>query len=163
MDPGPAICEQTGYPKKQQKTSRQKVINLIKMVSNWGPQGRPKFGQFLTFSHLFAPGAEMGRESSRAPKKVARSVQKVPKGSQKVAKSHGKDIQKASTRHPNAISRCIGNSVATSISNAIANAIPTAVGNRSPRHGGGKAEGNWIIILYFHHILLFLFKLMISR
>ena len=86
----------------------------------------------------------MGQESSRAPKKVAQGVQKVPKGSQKVAKSHEKDNQKASTRHPNAISKCIGNSIANSISNAIANAIPTAIGNRSPRHGGGKAEGNWM-------------------
>ena len=86
----------------------------------------------------------MGQESSRGPKKVARGVQKVPKGFQKVAKSHEKDIQKASTRHPNAISKCIGNSIGNSISNAIANAIATAIGNRSPRHGGGKAEGNWI-------------------
>ena len=89
----------------------------------------------------------MGQESSRGPKKVARGVQKVPKGFQKVAKSHEKDIQKASTRHPNAISKCIGNSIGNSISNAIANAIATAKGNRSPRHGGGKAEGNWIILL----------------
>ena len=86
----------------------------------------------------------MGQESSRGPKKVAQGVQKVPKGFQKVAKSHEKDIQKASTRHPNAISKCIGNSIGNSISNAIANAIATAKGNRSPRHGGGKAEGNWI-------------------
>ena len=88
----------------------------------------------------------MGQELSRGPKKVARGVQKVPKGFQKVAKSHEKDIQKSSTRHPNAISKCIGNSIGNSISNAIANAIATAKGNRSPRHGGGKAEGNWIYI-----------------
>ena len=78
-------------------------------------------------------------------KKFAQGVQKVPKCFQKVAKSYEKDIQKASTRHPNAISKCIGNSIANSISNAIAIAIATAIGNRSPRHGGGKAEGNWII------------------
>ena len=53
-------------------------------------------------------------------------------------------MKKTSTRHPNAISKCIGNSIGNSISNAIANAIATAIGNRSPRHGGGKAEGNWI-------------------
>ena len=86
----------------------------------------------------------MGQESSRGLKRLAQGVQKVPKGFQKVAKSHEKDIQKASTRHPNAISKCIGNSIGNSISNAIANAIATAIGNRSPRHGGGKAEGNWI-------------------
>ena len=74
----------------------------------------------------------MSQESSRGPKKVAQGVQKVPKGFQKVAKSHEKDIQKASTRHPNAISKCIGNSTGNSISNAIANAIATATGYRSP-------------------------------
>ena len=102
----------------------------------------------------------MGQESSRGPKMVAQDVQKVAKGFQKVAKSNEKDIQKASTRHPNAISKCIGNSIGNSISNAIANAIATAIGNRSPRHGGGKAEGNWIflyyhiIIQYYNHILI---------
>ena len=74
----------------------------------------------------------MGQESSRGPKRVAQGVQKVPKGFQKVAKRHEKDIQKASTRHPNAISKCIGNSIGNSISNAIANAIATATGYRSP-------------------------------
>ena len=74
----------------------------------------------------------MGQESSRGPKKVAQGVQKVPKGFHKVAKSHEKDIQKASTRHPNAISKCIGNSIGNSISNAIANAIANATGNRRP-------------------------------
>ena len=76
------------------------------------------------------PGAEMGQESSWAPKKVAQGVQKVPKASQKVAKSHEKDIQKASTRHPNAISKCIGNSISNSISNAIATAVPGTVAGR---------------------------------
>ena len=88
----------------------------------------------------------MGQESSRGPKKVAQGVQKVPKGFQNVTKSHEKDIRKASTRLPNAISKCLGNSIGNSISNAIANAIATAKGNRSPRHGGGEAEGNWINI-----------------
>ena len=74
----------------------------------------------------------MGQESSRGPKRVAQGVQKVPKGFQKVAKRHEKDIQKASTRHPNAISKCIGNSIGNSISNVIANAIATATGYRSP-------------------------------
>jgi hypothetical protein len=74
----------------------------------------------------------MGQESSPGLKMLAQGVQKVPKGFQKVAKSHEKDIQKASTRHPNAISKCIGNSIGNSISNAIANAIATATGYRSP-------------------------------
>ena len=89
----------------------------------------------------------MGQESSRGLKSLAQDVQKVPKGFQKVAKSHEKDIQNASTRHPNAISKCIENSIGNSISNAIANAVPTPIGNRSPRHGGGKAEGNCMIII----------------
>ena len=74
----------------------------------------------------------MGQESSRGLKRLAQGVQKVPKGFQKVAKSHEKDIHKASTRHPNAIRKCIGNSVGNSLSNAIANAIATAIGNRRP-------------------------------
>ena len=81
----------------------------------------------------------MGQESSRGPKKVAQGVQKVPKGFQKVAKSHEKDIHKASTRHPNAIRKCIGNSVGNSISNAIAFGIhlpsafpPPCLGLRLP-------------------------------
>ena len=74
----------------------------------------------------------MGQESSRGPKRVARGVQKLPKGFQKVAKRHDENIQKATTRHPNAISKCIGNSIGNSISNAIANAIATATGYRSP-------------------------------
>ena len=94
----------------------------------------------------------MGQESSRGPKKVAQGVQKVPKGFQNVAKRYEKDIPEASTRHPNAISKCVGNSIGNSISNAIANAVPTPIGNRSPRHGGGKAEGNWIIL--FEHLVL---------
>ena len=88
----------------------------------------------------------MGQESSRGPKRLAQGVQKVPKGFQKVATSHEKDIQKPSTRHANAISKCIGNSLGNSISNAVANAITTATGYRRPRHGGGKAEGKWIIL-----------------
>jgi len=103
----------------------------------------------------------MGQESVRGPKKIARGVQKMRKGFQKVATNHEKDIQKASTRHPNAISKCIGNSIGNSISNAIANAIATAIGNRSPRHGGGKAEGNWImnlIIMYCYWIAGVLFR-----
>ena len=102
---------------------------------------RPKFNLFGPFSIL---GPKWAQESSWGPKKLAKGVQKVPKGFQKVAKRQEKDTQKASTRHPNAISKCIGNSISNSISNAIANAIATAKGNRSPRHGGGKAEGNWI-------------------
>ena len=98
----------------------------------------------------------MGQESSRGPKKVAQGVQKVPKGIQKVATRHEKDSQKASTRPPNAISKCIGNSIGNPISNAIANAIATAIGNHSPRHGGGKAEGNWII---FYKCYIFIFRL----
>ena len=74
----------------------------------------------------------MGQDSSRGPKRIAQGVQKVPKGFQKVAKSHEKDIHKASTRHPNAIRKCIGNSVGNSLSNAIANAIANAIGNRRP-------------------------------
>ena len=96
----------------------------------------------------------MGRESSRGPKRVAQGVQKVPKGFQKVAERHEKEIHKATTRHPNAISKCIGNSIGNSISNAIGNAIPTAIGNRRPLHmlsgtvaGRPKASGyNNIII-----------------
>ena len=78
------------------------------------------------------PGPQMGQESFRGLKRVAQGVQKVPKGFQKVAKSREKDIQKASTRHPNAIRKCIGNSVGNSLSNAIANAIANAIGNRRP-------------------------------
>ena len=74
----------------------------------------------------------MGQESSRGPKRVAQGVNKVPKGFQKVAKSREKDIHKASTRHPNAIRKCIGNSVGHPLSNAIANAIANAIGNRRP-------------------------------
>ena len=74
----------------------------------------------------------MGQESSRGLKRLAQGVQKVPKGFQKVAKNHEKDIHKASTRHPNAIRKCIGNSAGNSLSNAIANAIANAIGNRRP-------------------------------
>ena len=122
--------------------SRQLYQKSLKLGTPGAAKVRPNCDPFRNFLH---PGPEMGQESSRGPKKVARGVQKVPKGFQKVAKSHEKDIQKASTRHPNAISKCIGNSISNSISNAIANAIATAIGNRSPRHGGGKAEGKWII------------------
>ena len=104
------------------------------MVSNWQPQGPPKFNQIVISSQLVHPGPEMGQESSRGPKKVAQGVQKVPKGFQKVATSHEKDIQKASTRHPNAISKWVGNSIGNSISNAIADAIANAIGNRRPLH-----------------------------
>ena len=74
----------------------------------------------------------MGQESSRGPIRVAQGVQKVPKGFQKVAKRHEKDIQKASTRHPNAIHKCIGNSVGNPLSNAIVKAIAITTGYRSP-------------------------------
>ena len=74
----------------------------------------------------------MGQESSRGLKRLAQGVQKVPKGFQKLATSYEKDIHKASTRHPNAIRKCIGNSIGNSLSNAIANAIATATGYRSP-------------------------------
>ena len=123
--------------------SRQLYQNGLKLKPPGAAKVRPNCDPFRNFLH---PGPEMGQESSRGPKGVAQDVQKVPKGFQKVAKSHEKDIQKPSTRHTNAISKCIGNSIGNSISNAIAKAIATAIGNRSPRHGGGKAEGNWIKI-----------------
>ena len=56
----------------------------------------------------------------------------MPKGFQKAARRYEKDIQKASTKDPDAISKCFGTSIGNSISNAIANAIATAIGNRSP-------------------------------
>ena len=74
----------------------------------------------------------MGQDSSRGLKRLTQGVQKVPKGFQKVAKSHEKGIHKASTRHPNAIRKCIGNSARNSLSNASANAIANATGNRRP-------------------------------
>ena len=92
---------------------------------------QPKFDFFGPFSIL---GPKWAQESSWGPKRLAKGIQKVPKGLQKVAKRRDKDIQKASTRHPNAISKCIGNSIGNSISNAIANAIANAIGNRRPLH-----------------------------
>ena len=111
----------------------------------------------------------MGVPGSKRPPK---GVQTRPKGIQKVAKRHEKDIQKASTRHPNAISNSISNSIGNSIGNAIGNGIGNAIGNaignncvslnypttqnyhrtiRRPqntlisfRHDGGNAKGNWI-------------------
>ena len=92
---------------------------------------RPKFNLFAPFSIL---GPKWAQASSWGPKKLAKGVQKVPKGVQKLAKRQEKDTQKASTRHPNAISKCIGNSIDNSRSNAIANAIANAIDNRRPLH-----------------------------
>ena len=131
MDPGTATCEKIALSKKQQKTSRQQVIRITKIVSNWGPGGRPNCGQSSICSRLFPSWARNGPRSRPG---VAQGVQKVPKGFQKVAKRHKKDIQKATTRHPNAISKCIGNSIHNSRSNAIANAIANAIDNRRPLH-----------------------------
>ena len=83
----------------------------------------------------------MGQESSRGLKRLAQGVQNMPKGFQKVATSHEKDIQKAFTRHPNAISKCIGNSIGNSISNAIANAMANAVTDHGTVAGRPKATG----------------------
>ena len=99
-DPGPAICEQTGHPKKQQKTSRQKVINFTEMVANWGPQGRPKFGQFVTFSELFAPRARNGPGvvpgSKKGRPRRPKGAKRLPEGSQKSWKSYPQGSHKAS-------------------------------------------------------------------
>ena len=92
---------------------------------------RPKFNLFDPFSIL---GPKLAQESSWGSKRLPKDVQKVPKGFQKVAKRREKDIKKASTRHPNAISKCIGNSIDNSRSNAIANAIANAIDNRRPLH-----------------------------
>ena len=94
-----------------------------------GTPGAAKVQQNCNF---FATFSIPGPKWARSRPGVAQGVQKVPKGFQKVAKRHEKDIHKASTRHPNAISICIGNSIGNSISNAIANAIATATGYRSP-------------------------------
>ena len=85
MDPGTAICEQNGYPKKQQKESHEKGNNLTN--SNWGPREPPKFNQIVTFSQLFAPRARNGpgvvpgskKNRPRRPKDAKR----LPKGSKK--------------------------------------------------------------------------------
>ena len=133
MDPGTANYEKHGHPEKPTKNkplkSRQLYQKSLKLGTPGAAKVRPNCDPFRNFLH---PGPEMGQESSRGPKRVAQGVQKVRKGFQKVAKRHEKDIQKASTRHPNAISKCIGNSIGNSISNAIANAIATATGYRSP-------------------------------
>ena len=104
MDPGPAICEQTGHPKKQQKTSRQKVINFTEMVANWGPQGRPKFGHFATFSQLFAPRARNVPGVVPGSRKVR---PRRPKGVKRYQKVMQKTSKRGSTRRQNALSRCL--------------------------------------------------------
>ena len=109
-----------GTQKNNKKQAAKKSSTLPKLSQIGDPGGHQSSTKLKSFRNFLHPGFEMGQESSRGPKKVARGVQKVPKGFQKVATSHEKDIQKASTRHPNAISKCIGNSVGNSISNAIA-------------------------------------------
>ena len=131
---GPRNCKlwEKWAPKKTTKNKPLKSHQKYQACLKLGTPGAAKVRPICIFSQLFAPGPEMGQESSRGPKRVAQGVQKVPKGFQKVAKSHEKDIHKASTRHPNAIRRCIGNSVGNSLNNAIANAIANATGNRRP-------------------------------
>ena len=106
---------------KQSLKNRQNYQNCLNLGTPGATKLQPNCNLFATFCI-----------PSRGPKRVAQGFQKVPKGFQKVAKRHEKDIQKASTRHPNAISKCIENSIGNSISNAIADAIATATGYRSP-------------------------------
>ena len=122
-------------PKKTTKNkplkSHQNYQNNLKL----GTPGATKFQHncifFVTFCIL---GPKWAQESSRGLKRLAKGVQKMPKGFQKVSKRHEKDIQKASTRHPNAISKSTGNSIANSIGNTIGNAIANAIGNRRSQH-----------------------------
>ena len=136
MDPKWAPDLQFASKLDTQKNSKKQAAAKSSTLPKWSQIGDPGGHQSSTklklFRNFLHPGPQMGQESSRGLKRLAQGVQKVPKGFQKVAKSHEKDIQKASTRHPNAISKCIGNSIGNSISNAIANAIATATGYRSP-------------------------------
>ena len=122
------IVRKIGTPKKTTKNkplkSRQKQQNSLKLGPPGATKVQPNCNFFRNFLH---PGPEMGQESSQGPKRLAQGVQKVPKGFQKATKRQEKDIQKASARHPNAMSKCIGNSIGNSISNAIANAIATDI------------------------------------
>ena len=135
MDPATAKCKKIAHPTKTTKNkspkSHQNYQNCLKLGLRGAAKLRPKFNLFGPFSIL---GPKWAQESSWGPKKLPKGVQKVPKGLQKVAKRREKDIQKASTRHPNAISKCIGNSIHNSRSNAIANAIANAIDNRRPLH-----------------------------
>ena len=126
------MVRKIGTKKNNKKQAANKSAKLPKLSQIENPGGNQISTKLYLFRNFLHPGPEMGQESSRGPKRVAQGVQKVPKGFQKVTKRHEKEIQKASTRHPNAISKCIGNSICNSISNAIANAIAIATGYRSP-------------------------------
>ena len=145
MDPGTAICEQNGYPKKQQKTSRRKIINLTKMVSNWGPRVPPKFNQIVIFSKLFAPRARNGPGvvpgSKKGRPRHPKDAKRLPKGCKKLWKRHPKGFHKASKcKYPvafglpatvpgTAVTYCSGDCIGNSIAYWIAYRIPNALAN----------------------------------
>ena len=83
MDPGTTNCKQNGHSKKQQKTSVQKVVNVTKVVSNWGPRGPPKFNQIVT---IFAPCCSPGPQWARSRPGVQKRSPKSSKRSQKASK-----------------------------------------------------------------------------
>ena len=150
-----------------QKISKKQYPKKSSTLPKWSQIGDPRGGQssakFQLFRNFLHPGPEMGPESSRGPKKVAQGVQKVPKGFQKVAKSHEKAIHKAPTRRPNAMRKQQSNQAtkqrrnkATKQQSNQATKQPSnkatkqqshkaTQASRYPRHGGGKAEGNWIL------------------
>jgi len=121
-----------------QKNNKKQAANNSSELPKLSQIGIPGGGQIAAKVNLFGPfsilAPKWAQESSWGPKKLPKGVQKVPKGNQKVEKRREKHIQKASTRHPNAISKCIGNSIHNSRSNAIANAIANAIDNRRPLH-----------------------------
>ena len=153
-----------GVQKNSKKQSAKKSSTLPKWSQIGTPGSHQSSTKFQLFRNFLHPGPEMGPESSRGPKKVAQGVQKVPKGFQKVAKSHEKAIHKAPTRRPNAMRKQQSNQAtkqrrnkATKQQSNKATKQPSnkatkqqshqgTQASRYPRHGGGKAEGNWILI-----------------
>ena len=157
------IVSKMGVQKISKKQSAKKSSTLPKWSQIGAPGSHQSSTKFQLFRNFLHPGPEMGPESSRGPKKVAQGVQKVPKGFQKVAKSHEKAIHKAPTRRPNAMRKQQSNQAtkqrrnkatkqqsnqATKQSSNKATKQQSHQGtqaSRYPRHGGGKAEGNWIM------------------